>query len=132
MTVNVGEEMVSSNVVLEVLDCGSTRKRRKRDTPVDLSVVRRSARSNRYQGFKAPSMAVVTKKPSQVRPRKIPAISPTSKELILLDVEATAEQPTTTTTTPISTLQEWGASCGIPAAEVSMEILSSEPDAELA
>ena len=91
MTVNVVEEMVSSNVVMEGLDCGPIRKRRKRDTPVDLSAVHHSERSNRYKGFKAPSMAAISKKPSLVKPRKIPTISSSSEDLLLLDAGATED-----------------------------------------
>lgn len=60
-----------------MLDTATSRKCRRYETPLDISEVRRSSRSTRFQGFKAPSMADKKKKQSLVKPRKTPGVTTT-------------------------------------------------------
>lgn len=55
-------------------DTATSRKRRRKATPLDVSQVRRSVRANSYLGFKAPSLADKKKKESHVKPRYTPDV----------------------------------------------------------
>ena len=90
--------------------------------PLDTAAVRRSTRSNKYDGFKVPSLYDTRKTTSKVKPRVIPSIGTSASA-----ASSAGEIPPPT---PIATLQSIGVNrCAIPAAELSEETLLAEPAA---
>lgn len=88
-------------------------KKKKIGTEIDPSMLRRSTRANKYDGFKAPSMTEGRICKSKVKPRLVPA-APN------LPNTTSAASNAVPPATPISELQLIGTTrCGIPAEDLS-------------
>lgn len=112
-------DLVTSDNML--IDTAVSRKRRKPDTPVVVSEVRRSTRSTRYCGFKPPTLSENYAKKSCVKPRRVPGFIPAGQQGKSSEAGAPPPPPT-----PIATMQNWGTKeCGVPAEEITEEKLLS-------
>ena len=96
----------------------------KAKAPASVLEVRRSNRSNKYDGFKVPSVSDTKPKASKVKPRVVPSATDTPMEV----VDHTVNQGDyILPPTPIQVLQHIGISkCAIPPAEVSEEALMAD------
>lgn len=97
-------------------------KRKKVVPKIDPTLLRRSNRANKYDGFKAPSMAEGKTTKSKVKPRHIPAApnQGNTTSAVLKPVPPP---------TPIPTLQHIGSvHCGIPAEDLSAAKLSASKE----
>lgn len=109
------------------VDTFINRKKRRMNTPLEVSEVRRSVRATRYQGFKAPSMADNKKKPSYVKPRHTPDILEMQQ---LQSFEETLDTRQIPPPTLIETLQYLGTTtCAVPQEELTKEKLLATPRA---
>ena len=96
----------------------------KAKAPASVLEVRRSNRSNKYDGFKVPSVSDTNPKPSKVKPRVVPSATDTPMEVVDHTVNQGDYIPPPT---PIQVLQHIGISkCAIPPAEVSEEALMAD------
>lgn len=96
-------------------------KDRKKKVPmeIDTTLLRRSTRANKYDGFKAPSMAEGRVQKSKVKPRQVPA-APNQ-------ATTTSAAAPTPPPTPIQMLQQIGTiKCGVPAEELTASKLMAE------
>ena len=100
-----------------------TRKdKKKKPIAIDESTLRRSTRSNKYDGFKAPSMADGRSTRSKVKARQVPEAPNHSSTTS--SASASAPPPT-----PVHVLQLIGTvRCGVPAAELSEDILMADQE----
>jgi hypothetical protein len=95
---------------------------------VDVSRLRRSTRSTRYDGFRVPQISDTKKAASKVKPRKIPSVPCNSTNFTaasssLVSAPGSSEVPAPT---PISVIQEVGSvKCGIPSEELTAEKLQA-------
>ena len=88
--------------------------------PISTAEVRRSSRSNKYNGFKINQVTDTRPTISRVKPRLVPSIgsSSTAQETISEEVPPT----------PVHVLQEIGINrCAVPAAELSDDLLNAAP-----
>lgn len=78
--------------------------------PLDITMVRRSTRANKYDGFKVSQPKDIRVTKSKVKPRVVPTVSLSanvpSKEKIMEE-------------TPIQMLQILGGTCGVPEQDLS-------------
>lgn len=96
--------------------------RKKKPVVVDESTLRRSTRSNKYDGFKAPSMADGRSTKSKVKQRQVP-------EAPNLSTTTSAAQSSMPPPTPIPMLQMIGTiKCGVPATELSEDNLMADQE----
>jgi hypothetical protein len=90
----------------------------------------RSARSNKYDGFRISPMSDSKPKMSKVKPRKVPN-APSSVKITEITDETTALEEVAPPSTPISLIQMICTNmCGIPADELTEDALvasSAEP-----
>ena len=100
--------------------------RKKREAPLVTSQVRRSNRTNKYDGFKPQQVCDSKATKSKVKPRKIPAVAAQTedtKDLAVSEDIGTSSTPAPVHVppeTPIPVMQAIGVNlCGIPAAELS-------------
>jgi hypothetical protein len=114
---NVTEEQVDSNVPV-----GQKRNKALLEVPESTMQVRRSPRTNKYDGFKPRNDSNTKTVKSKVKPRKNPTI-----QRATADASATATTSTTVPAdTPIPVLQAVGINlCGIPPDKVSPKKLLS-------
>lgn len=98
-----------------------TRGRRTRaPAPISTTEVRRSNRSNKYNGFKTQQVTDTRPIISRVKPRLVPSIGSSSS--------AQVPQTDVIPPTPVHVLQEIGINrCAVPAAELTEEILVAAP-----
>ena len=95
----------------------------KSQAPIDTATLRRSNRSNKYDGFRTNLLTESRTTKSKVKPRLLPSALPGTKEMEENTVNTTDE--TVPPPTPVSTMQNIGTQlCAIPAEELSDEILS--------
>ena len=88
----------------------SASRRGKAPAPESVIPLRRSSRSNKYDGFKVPPLSDTKTKVSKVKPRVIPSAASTAT---ISEPSATSEIPPPTT---ILVIQHIGTvMCGIPA-----------------
>lgn len=89
---------------------------------IDQTTLRRSTRANKYDGFKAPTMAEGKIKQSKVKPRHIPVAPHQS------NTTSAAQEPVPPPM-PISTLQHIGSvRYGIPPEDLSTDKLMAEKE----
>lgn len=93
--------------------------------PLDTTHVRRSARANKYDGFKISQPKDVRVTKSRVKPRIIPSVSAPSANPP--DEERVSDMMKDT---PIPVLQHMGASCGVPAKDLSPQKLLASAQEE--
>lgn len=103
----------------------STCNRGKQVMPLDTTHVRRSARANKYDGFKISQPKDVRVTKSRVKPRIIPSVSAPSANPP--DEERVSDMMKDT---PIPVLQHMGASCGVPAKDLSPQKLLASAQEE--
>ena len=98
----------------------SSNRKGKATAPESTITLRRSARSNKYDGFKVPPLSDTKLKTSKVKPRVIP--STTSASI----ASALSEAPEIPPPTAIPVIQHIGTvMCGIPAEELTDEHLQA-------
>lgn len=99
-----------------------TRGRRARaPAPISTAEVRRSNRSNKYNGFKINQVTDARPTISRVKPRLVPSIGSSSS--------AQETHSDNAPPTPVHVLQEIGINrCAVPAAELTEEILNAAPE----
>jgi hypothetical protein len=101
---------------------GQKRKQALLPAPECSSQVRRSTRSNKYDGFKQNNNPDVKPLKSKVKPRKIPRV----KEKILFKGKDSAATTAVLPDTPIQVMQSIAVNlCGVPAEEISPQKLLS-------
>jgi hypothetical protein len=106
----------------EDANIGQKRKQALLHAPECSSQVRRSTRSNKYDGFKQNNNPDVKPLKSKVKPRKIPRV----KEKILIKGKDSAATSAVLPDTPIQVMQSIAVNlCGVPAEEISPQKLLS-------
>ena len=101
---------------------GPRSRRARAAAPISTSEVRRSLRSNKYDGLKVPPLSDIRKNISKVKPRVIPSVGTSSS--------ASSAAGGIPPPTPIATLQDIGVNrCAITAAALSDKVLLAEPAA---
>ena len=92
---------------------------------VDTVLLRRSARSNKYDGFKTHSVSDSRARASRVKPRCIPSAAAPSSH----GVPDSSKNDMIPPPTPVPVLQQIGISkCAIPPEEITAEVLLAEPE----
>ena len=95
----------------------------KSQAPIDTATLRRSNRSNKYDGFRTNLLTESRTTKSKVKPHLLPSALPSAKEMEENTVNTADE--TVPPPTPVSTMQNIGTHlCAIPADELTDEILS--------
>ena len=107
---------------------GAINKRGKNKAPLSVTSVRRSARSNKYDGFKVPPLTDSRTKISKVKPRVIPnAVS------AVVISEITDEQPEDGELPPPMTIEQIQhiaiQQCVVPPEEVTEDLLMADTGA---
>ena len=92
---------------------------RKANVPLETTAVRRSTRSNRYDGFKVNQTLDIKQAKSKVRARAVPSVMAVSTAANPVQVVP----PTTPPPTSIEQIQLVGSRCGIASKDLSVEKL---------
>lgn len=101
----------------------SSNRKGKATAPESTITLRRSARSNKYDGFKVPPLSDTKLKTSKVKPRVIPSATSANID------SALSEAPEIPPPTAIPVIQHIGTvMCGIPAEELTDEHLQASSD----
>ena len=113
---------VISEATASMATTGPRPRRTRAAAPISTTEVRRSLRSNTYDGVKVPPLSDSRKNNSKVKPRVIPSIGTSASA-----ATSAGEVPPPT---PIVTLQSIGVNrCATPATELSEEALLAETSA---
>lgn len=97
---------------------GATVASRKNKTPLDITTVRRSARTNKYDGFKVCQVNDNMQTKSRVKPQVMPCIKIASTAADPVSDVAAPPPPTS-----IEEIQSLGARCGVPPEEITEDKL---------
>ena len=104
---------------------GAQNKRRKNKAPLSVTTMRRSARSNKYDGFKVPPITDSRTKTSKVKPRVIP-----NDVSAVVITEITEDQPEDGEIPPPMTIEKIHnitiQQCAIPPEEVTEDLLMAD------
>jgi hypothetical protein len=131
--------LVPSDPQLDVPEtsAAAASRKRARPTPTSVALLRRSPRSNKYQGFKQQLITDKQSRKSQVKPSTVINIEPLPPSdsnvlpvnTIISDAPRAEPGDQVSPPTPVHVLQQVAVNlCGVPEEEITQELLQAPPE----
>jgi hypothetical protein len=131
--------LVPSDPQLDVPEtsAAAASRKRARPTPTSVALLRRSPRSNKYQGFKQQLITDKQSRKSQVKPSTVINIEPLPPsdsnvlpvDTIISDAPRAEPGDQVPPPTPVHVLQQVAVNlCGVPEEEITQELLQAPPE----